>query len=141
VTVLELENTGAISVSLPLPGSAGDGLLKAGETRLVPWPYVFRVDPPLGPSVFKVIATEEKVPLGPLTMAAYMAGQQPLSQPGNSNPSRTVAPLLTGLSGRLHPLAQLLAETALGQRCVTPTAAELGAFSVTDAVLLQEPRP
>lgn len=140
VTVLELENTGAIEVKFPLPRFAGDGRIRAGDTRLVPLPYVFRVEPPFGPSVFKVIATAEKVDLGLLTTAAYQTGQQPKLQSGDRDTSRAVAPLLTSMKRQFHPLARLLAESALGQRSLTSTATELGAFSVTDAVLLLRQR-
>lgn len=138
VTVLQLERSGSISVLFPISGQAGDGLIRAGDTRLAPRPYIFRIAPPLGPTVFKVIATMEKVDLSRLTQAAYATSRQLLVH-GDNEPSRAVARLMAGISKPLHPLAQLLADAAQAQRSLS-AATELGAWSVTDAVLLQEPR-
>jgi hypothetical protein len=140
VTVLELDATGRIALRFPLQRQAGEGLIRAGNNRLVPLPYVFQVTRPLNPSVFKVIATDQKVDLGMLVQSAYATGQAPLAQRGSGELSRQVVGLLKTIPGPLNPLACMLAEAAQGQRQSTTVAAELGSWGVTDAVLLQVPR-
>ena len=60
VTILELSTDGSVGVLFPFPGtSGGDNLLKPGEKRDLAVP--FKMTPPGGPQIFKVIATEDDI--------------------------------------------------------------------------------
>lgn len=58
-TVLELSADGAIAVLFPLPNMPGDNKLAAGEKRAIPFPY--KMTPPYGTEIIKVIASEDDV--------------------------------------------------------------------------------
>ena len=58
-TVLELSADGAISVLYPLPNVPGDNKLAGGEKRVLPFPY--KMTPPFGDEIIKVIASEDDI--------------------------------------------------------------------------------
>ena len=64
-TVLELSSDGGISVLYPFPSQAGgENRLEAGQKRSIGTP--FRMTPPGGTQVWKVVATEDDIDLRPL---------------------------------------------------------------------------
>lgn len=58
-TVFELSADGNISVLYPLPNVPGDNKLTAGEKRVLPYPY--KMTPPYGTEIIKVIASEDDI--------------------------------------------------------------------------------
>lgn len=58
-TVFELSADGNISVLYPLPNVPGDNKLSAGEKRVLPYPY--KMTPPYGTEIIKVIASEDDI--------------------------------------------------------------------------------
>ncbi len=58
-TVLEMSADGNISVLFPLPNVPGDNKLAAGEKRALPYPY--KMTPPYGLEIIKVIASEDDI--------------------------------------------------------------------------------
>ncbi len=58
-SVVELSADGSISILYPLPNVPGDNMLKPGEKRAIPFPY--RMTPPAGPEILKVIASEDDI--------------------------------------------------------------------------------
>lgn len=60
VTILELSTDGSVGVLYPFPGTAGgENRLKPGETRDLAVP--FKMTPPGGPQIFKLIGTEDDI--------------------------------------------------------------------------------
>lgn len=58
-TVLEISSDGSIGVLYPFKGTSGDNKLDPGQKLDIPMP--FRLTPPGGSQVFKVIATEDDI--------------------------------------------------------------------------------
>lgn len=58
-TVLEISSDGSIGVLYPFKGTSGDNKLDPGQKLSIPMPY--RMTPPGGSQVFKVIATEDDI--------------------------------------------------------------------------------
>ena len=68
VTVLDLRGEGAVGPLWPYPGlRVQDNRIPAdGAWVRIPEPFVFRIDPPGGPEMFKAIATAEPADFSPL---------------------------------------------------------------------------
>lgn len=81
-SVIELSADGTIGILFPAPNAPGDNLLKPGEKRAIPYPY--RMTPPAGPEIIKVIASEDDVDFRALefkvTRGASAGARSPLEQ-------------------------------------------------------------
>jgi hypothetical protein len=73
VNVLELAPDGSIAPILPDSRGAGDNYIPAGCTQMVP-NLEYQLTPPAGLSVFKVIATSERVDLSGIAQAGSPGG-------------------------------------------------------------------
>ena len=110
VTVLDLSPDGSINPIWPHPGVGGrvqDNKLRAApdptkaEWVLIPFPYVFRVGPPSGNEIIKVIATDTPTDFSPL-----------LSAPA----ARSVGASRGEDAAAATPIGRLLASVARGTR-------------------------
>lgn len=79
-TILEMSTDGSVSVLYPFPGTAGgDNQLAAGAKRLIEIP--FRMTPPGGTQIFKVIATEDDIDFRALEFQVKRGEKSPNPSP------------------------------------------------------------
>lgn len=78
ITILDLTSDGRIGAMYPHPQVAmPDNKIPAdGEWRRLPLPFVFRITPPAGTEIYKLIATREAVDFSPLLDARIVRDQQ-----------------------------------------------------------------
>jgi len=138
VTVLELGPDSSIKVVFPTAASQGDNWIPAGQRIMVPWSVaLFEVEPPLGQSIFKVIATRQKVDFGKLVQSALAL---PPGGPQRSANLKRLAALANAAGADWNPLGVLLAEVTSGQRIGVRAAVSIGSWGVTATRLIQLPR-
>ncbi len=139
ISILALDSNGSITLSFPRQMQGGDGLLRAGETRLVPPAQMFRVAPPLGPTLFKLLATHEKIDLGALEQSGYESSKQPAGQRTSTNLTQRGAHQRALPSNSQNPLVRLLIAAAEGNRLSAPLPIDSSSWGVAEALLLQKP--
>lgn len=113
VTILELGPSGEIRSIFPSRHRPGDRLIAQHSTVLLPVdPYLYRVTPPYGRSILRVLATSEPVDFTGLVQRAYAergGGHRAGPEQGSMAP-------LTDVALHWQPLAQLLYDIAAGER-------------------------
>lgn len=140
VNVLELGANGDICPIFPHPRAPGDGKVPAARSVVLPAPlYEFRVTPPFGRSMFKVIATPHQVSFAPLLAAGCPALQRREKTRASLLPSPD-DPSHLRVSDPLNPLAQWLTDVASGERGATPPVRSQQLWGLTTELLDQVPR-
>lgn len=135
VTVLELGPSGQIDVLFPKAGQAGDALIAPG-TFVVPWQrYLFETERPLGPYLYKVIATRQPVDLQHLVQRASELGR---GRGMTFERAEGLAALEAGIRsvpGEISPLIHLLLTAAAGAERSKNISLPIGTWGVTEASL------